>query len=306
MSSPLKSVRTPDERFANLPDFPYAPKYESDLPGFPGLRMARIDEGPKDAEHTFFCLHGEPTWSFLYRKMIPIFLSSGARVVAPDFFGFGRSDKPVADGDYTFHFHRDSLLRLIEALDLKKITLVVQDWGGLLGLTLPVAKGMRERFERVVIMNTTLATGESAGEGFLAWRAYMAKTPDLAVGKLMRRGKPDMTEAEGAAYDAPFPDATYKAGVRKFPQLVMVEPEMQGVAESKEALEFWAKEFTGKTFMAYGAKDPTFTPELMEAFRKCFPRCPPALPVADAGHFVQEWGAPVAEAVLASFGDRRA
>ena len=297
-------MRTPDERFADLPDFPYAPQYLEDLPGFPGLRMARVDEGPKDAAHTFLCLHGEPTWSFLYRKMIPVFVSSGARVVAPDFFGFGRSDKPVVDDDYTFHFHRDSLLRLIEALDLKTITLVVQDWGGLLGLTLPTAPGMRERFERAIILNTTLAVGESPGEAFFAWRSYVAANPDFGAGKLLRRGKPDMTEREAAAYDAPYPDATYKAGVRRFPELVMVEPGMPGVAESKEAQAFW-KVFRGKTFMAYGAKDPIFTPARMEELREGFPHCPPALAIAEGGHFVQEWGAPIAEAALASFGDER-
>jgi haloalkane dehalogenase len=267
------------------------------------LRAAFIDEGPKTAPHTFLCLHGEPSWSFLYRKMIPVFLKSGARVVAPDFFGFGRSDKPVNDADYTFHFHRNTLLRLIEKLDLKNITLVVQDWGGLLGLTLPVDEGARSRIARLLVMNTALATGEPAGAGFIAWRNFMAGQPDLAVGRLMKRGTPILSDAEAAAYDAPFPDQRYKAGVRRFPQLVMTDPGMEGVAESKAAHDFWANQWSGKSFMAIGAADPVFAPDRMEALRANIRGCPPAMVIKDGGHFVQEWGAPIAEAALKSFGD---
>ena len=134
----IEALRTPDERFQNLPGWSYAPHYIDDLPGYAGLRVHYADEGPRDARHTFLCLHGEPSWAYLYRKMAPVFLESGARMVAPDFLGFGRSDKPVDDNVYTFKFHRDFLLRFIERLDLKNLTLVVQDWGGLLGLTIHV------------------------------------------------------------------------------------------------------------------------------------------------------------------------
>ncbi|MEJ1970524.1 MAG: haloalkane dehalogenase [Rhizomicrobium sp.] len=298
----MDALRTPDERFADLPDFPWGPHYLDDLPGYAGLRAAYVDEGARNAAHTFLCLHGEPSWSFLYRKMIPVFLKSGARVVAPDFFGFGRSDKPVQDGDYSFHFHRNFLLRLVERLDLQAITLVVQDWGGLLGLTLPVDDGARKRITRLLVMNTALATGEGAGEGFTAWRAYVARSPDLAVGALMKRGTSVLSDAEAAAYDAPFPDRRYKAGVRAFPQRVMTDPGMEGVAESKAARDFWANEWTGKSFMAYGAADPVFRPEQMERLRAGIRGCPPAMVVAEGGHFVQEWGGPIAEAALASFG----
>jgi pimeloyl-ACP methyl ester carboxylesterase len=299
----MDALRTPDERFANLPDFDYAPHYVEDLEGFAGLRAGYIDEGPRSGTPVFLCLHGEPTWSFLYRKMIPVFLESGARVVAPDFFGFGRSDKPVADSDYTFHFHRNFLLRFIERLDLRRITLVVQDWGGLLGLTLPVDPATRPRIERLIVMNTALATGKPAGEGFAAWRAYVASRPDFNVGGLMKRGVPHLSDAEVAAYDAPYPDVRYKAGVRAFPTLVMTEPDMPGVAESKAALAFWADEWTGQSFMAYGAMDPVFAPERMEAFRARLLNCPPAYVVKDGGHFVQEWGAEIAREALISFGD---
>ena len=299
----IEALRTPEERFAGLPDFAYAPHYVDDLPGYEGLRAAFIDEGPKTARNTFLCLHGEPSWSFLYRKMIPPFVKSGARVVAPDFFGFWRSDKPVNDADYTFHFHRNHLLRLIEKLDLKNITLVVQDWGGLLGLTLPVAESMKGRFARLLVMNTGMPIGEGAGPGFDNWRKYMASQPDLAVGRLMKRGTPVLNDAEAAAYDAPFPDQRYKAGVRRFPQLVMTDPGMEGVVESKAARAFWANDWTGKSFMAYGAADPVFAPAAMEALRAGIRNCPAAMVIPDGGHFVQEWGGPIAEGALKAFGD---
>jgi len=299
----IEALRTPEARFENLPGFPWPPHYLDDLAGYEGLRAAYVDEGPKTARHTFLCLHGEPSWSYLYRKMIPVFLKSGARVVAPDFFGFGRSDKPVDDAVYTFHFHRNFLLRFIERLDLKNITLVVQDWGGLLGLTLPVEAGMRGRIARLLAMNTGIAAGESAGPGFDAWRAFMKSKPDLIVGVMMKRGTPSLSDAEAAAYDAPFPDQRYKAGVRRFPQLVMTEPGMEGVAESRRARDFWAKEWEGQSFMAYGAADPVFPPPLMEKLRADIRGCPKALVIPDGGHFVQEWGEEIAEAAVKAFGD---
>ena len=134
----LEILRTPDERFKNLPDFPYAPNYVEDLPGFEELRLHYIDMGPKNSKEVAFCPHGQPTWCYLYRKMIPLFLSKGFRVIAPDFFGFGRSDKPINDEMYTFNFHRETLMEFITRLNVKNITLLCQDWGGILGLTLPI------------------------------------------------------------------------------------------------------------------------------------------------------------------------
>ena len=300
----LDALRTPDERFSDLPDFPWTPRYIDDLPGYEGLRCAVIDEGPKTGAPTFLCLHGEPTWSFLYRRMIPAFLASGARVVAPDLFGFGRSDKPVDDAVYGFHFHRRMLLALVERLDLKDITLVVQDWGGLIGLTLPVDKGFRGRLSRLIAMNTTLATGTPPSEGFLAWRAYAKANPDLAVGALLGRGTPHLTAAECAAYDAPFPDIRYKAGVRAFPERVMTDPGMEGIAESLAAQDFWSRDFKGKVFMAIGEADMVLGPPVMEDLRRFLPTCPEPLRIPEAGHFVQEWGGPVAEAALTSFARR--
>ena len=210
----MEVLRTPDERFDGLPGFPFAPHYVDALPG---LRMHYVDEGPRTAAHTFLCLHGQPTWSYLYRRMIPAFAAAGARVIAPDLYGFGRSDKPRDEAWYTFTRHRDSLAAFIERLDLRSITLVCQDWGGILGLTLPM--DMPQRFARLLVMNTALGTGDAPlGEGFLAWRAWSNKNPDMDVAKLIKRACPHLGDAEAAAYAAPYPDASFKAGVRRFPE----------------------------------------------------------------------------------------
>ncbi len=294
-------LRTPDDRFADLPDFPFSPNYIDDLPGHEGLRAHYLDVGPSNAERTFLCLHGEPTWSYLYRKMIPVMLESGARVIAPDFFGFGRSDKPAEDSTYTFDFHREFLLRFVEHLALRNITLVVQDWGGTLGLTLPVDLGFRSKLDRLFVMNTVLPIGEPLGPHFYEWRSLVRNTPDLPVGQWMRDSGAQLTDSEMAAYDAPFPDRRFQAGARTFPDLAMVEPEMDGVAVAKAALRFWTEEWSGQSFMAIGAKDPDV--ETMHGLRSQIRGCPEPLVIPDAGHFVQEWGEPVARAALRSFGD---
>lgn len=297
----IEALRTPDDRFEGLPDWPYAPHYVDDLPGYEGLRVHYVDEGPQNAVRTYLCLHGQPDWAYLYRKMIPVFLDSGARVIAPDWLGFGRSDKPVADDVYTFHFHRNMMMELIKRLDLQQVTLVCQDWGGLLGLTIP--PDMPERFERLIVMNTTIATGESPSPGFDAWKAFSASQPDMDVAALMKRGTPILTDAEAAAYGAPFPDVTYKAGVRRFPEMVMVSPSMEGVKTARRAAEWWSREWHGDTFMAIGGADPVLGPPVMEKLRKLIKDCPEPMVIEEAGHFVQEWGAPVAKAALKAFGE---
>jgi haloalkane dehalogenase len=292
-----KAVRTDDARFESLPDWPYEPRYVADIIGYEGLRMHYVDEGPRDAP-VYLCLHGEPTWSYLYRKMVPVFLESGGRVVAPDFFGFGRSDKPVDDAVYSFDFHRESLLQFIEHHDLREITLVVQDWGGLLGLTVPV--DMPERITGLLVMNTAIGTGTEPTEGFIAWRDYVANNPDFDVGHLMRRSCPHLSEAEIAAYEAPFPGPEFKAGVRTFPDLVPTSPGADGVEVSRRAVKWWAASFDGRSFMAIGETDPVLAsvmPRLHEVIRGC----PPPMVLPDAGHFVQEWGEEVARAALAQW-----
>ena len=266
----------------NLPGFAYAPRYTT----WRDWRIHYVDEGK--GERTILCLHGEPTWSYLYRKMIPGFLASGARVVAPDFVGFGRSDKPVEESLYTFDFHRQFLLWFIRTMELRRITLVVQDWGGLLGLTLPMEV---PEIEGLFIMNTALGTGDvPLTEGFIAWRAYVAKNPDLACGKLLARACPHLTPEEAAAYDAPFPDASSKAGVRRFPRLVPEHFDDPGAEVSRQAREWLSTAWKGETFMAVGAKDPVLGPPVMQQLKTWIRGCPDPVIIPDGGHFLQEWG----------------
>jgi len=297
----VAALRTPDERFANLPGFPFKPHYLDDLPGYRGLRLHYLDEGPAQAAKVFLCLHGQPTWSYLYRKMVPVFSAAGHRSIVPDLFGFGRSDKPVEDAVYTFDFHRDMLLRLVERLDLHNVTLVCQDWGGLLGLTLPM--DLPGRFSRLLVMNTALGTGDvPLGDGFIAWRAFSNKNPDMDIAKLMQRACPMLTAAECAAYGAPYPDASYKAGVRRFPNLVPDNPDAGGAALSRRARTWWQNQWQGQTFMAVGMQDPVLGPPVMNALRRLIRGCPPPYEVAAGGHFLQEWGEEVAGQALAAFG----
>ena len=293
----MNVLRTSDERFAGLPGWPYAPQYLQ----VDGLRMHYVDEGPRDAAVTALCLHGQPSWSYLYRKMIPVFAAAGVRVVAPDWFGFGRSDKPEDDAWYTFDRHRESMLRFVEQMGLRNVMLVVQDWGGLLGLTLPLQQA--ERYTRLLVMNTGLGTG-TVTEGFKQWRAYANSQPDMAIGKLFQRGNPGMTAEEAAAYDAPFPDVRYKAGVRRFPNLVPDSEDAPGAELSRQAARFWSERWQGDSFMAIGMQDPVLGPPAMQSLRKLIRGCPEPLEVADGGHFVQERGGPVAEAALRHFGLR--
>ena len=319
----MTALRTPDQRFAHLPGWAYLPKYLQPL-GDDGPRMAYVDEGPQDAPATVLCLHGNPTWGYLYRHMLPVFTAAGLRVVVPDLIGFGRSDKPVDEAWHSFDRHRQSLLNFVEALDLQNVMLVCQDWGGIFGLTLPMifaapetpaaaaprggasaagqpGGGLPDRFTRLLVMNTTLATGKLT-DGFKAWRSYSNSQPDLAVGKLLRRGKREMSEAEAAAYDAPFADATFKAALRAFPNLVPEGADAPGAATSREAQAFWQHRWAGDSFMAVGLPDPVLGGPTMAALRQSIRGCPPAMEVAEGGHFLPEWGAPIALAALARFG----
>jgi haloalkane dehalogenase len=292
-------LRTPEERFANLPGFDHEPRYLNDLRGYAGLRMHYVDEGPREAD-VFLCLHGEPTWSFLYRRMIPVFTGAGFRAVAPDLFGFGRSDKPADDAAYTFDFHRDALKALIDELDLRNITLVCQDWGGLLGLTLPME--MAQRFTGLLVMNTTLGTGDAPlPAGFLAWRNWAAEHPDMEVGKLLGRACPHLAADERAAYDAPFPDVRHKAGVRRFPQLVPDRPAAPGADISRAARDWWSKHWQGTSFMAIGMQDPVLGAPVMNELRKYIRGCPAPFEIGEASHFTPEWGGRIAANALAHF-----
>ncbi|MEM7256129.1 MAG: haloalkane dehalogenase [Pseudomonadota bacterium] len=297
----IEALRTPSQRFSLLPAFIYQPHYVDSLRGFSPLRMAYIDEGDPQSADTFLCIHGEPTWSYLYRKMIPVFRNAGARVVAPDLFGFGRSDKPVHDPVYTFDFHRNSLMQLIEYLDLQNITLVCQDWGGILGLTIPM--DMPQRFSRLIVMNTAIPVGEPLSEGFARWKGFAARAPEIPVGGMVASDAlAEVNLMDALAYDAPFPDNTYKAGVRRFPQLVPVAPDMDGAAHGVRARRFWSEQWAGQSFMAIGMRDRVLGEAPMESLRSVIKNCPEPLKVAEAGHFVQEYGEDIAQQALLQFG----
>jgi tRNA(adenine34) deaminase len=294
------AVRTPEERFAQLPGYPWTAHYVSDLPSLAGLRMHYLDEGRATAPLTWLCLHGNPAWSYLYRKMIPIFLGAGHRVVAPDLIGFGRSDKPKKEGAHTFTWHREVLLDLVERLDLQDVVLVVQDWGGLLGLTLPMAAP--QRYRGLLVMNTTLGTGDAPlSPGFIAWREMCATNPEFDVARLFARGNPQMSAQECAAYNAPFPDRGHRAALRAFPQMVPGRPGADGAAISREAREFWATRWTGQTFMAVGALDPVLGLPVMRSLRETIRGCPEPMVLEQAGHFVPEHGEAIARAGVGYF-----
>lgn len=301
-AQPLRedALRTPDERFRDLPGYPWAPHYVSDLPALAGLRMHYLDEGPRDAPLTWLCLHGNPAWSYLYRRMIPVFLEGGGRVVAPDLVGFGKSDKPKRDEAHAFEWHRQVLLELVERLDLRDIVLVVQDWGGLLGLTLPMEAP--ERYRGLLVMNTLLGTGEAPlSLGFMAWRDMCAKKPEYDIARLFSRGNPHMRPEECAAYAAPFPDAGHRAGPRAFPPMVPVNAEADGAAISRQARDFFAQRWEGRTMMAIGTQDPVLGVPVMEHLREQIRGCPEPLLVPQAGHFVQEHGEEIARKAVGYF-----
>lgn len=294
------ALRTPDDRFAHLPGYPWAPNYLADLPSLAGLRMHYLDEGPAQAPRTWLCLHGNPSWSYIYRRMIPAFLAAGDRVVAPDLVGFGRSDKPKKDAFHRFGWHRQVLLELVERLDLRDVVLVVQDWGGLLGLTLPMEAP--ERYAGLLVMNTMLATGEAPlSAGFLAWREMCARNPEFGVGRLFARGNPHLTPAECAAYDAPFPDRGHRAALRAFPPMVPEDAQAEGAEVSRRAREFWRTRWAGRTLMAVGAQDPVLGPPVMASLRSDLRGCPEPMVLPEAGHFVQEHGEAIAARAVGYF-----
>ena len=294
------ALRTPDWRFDELPGYPWAARYLTDLPALDGLRLHYLDEGSTAAPLTYLCLHGNPTWSYLYRKMIPVFLADGKRVVAPDLIGFGKSDKPKKDGFHTFSWHRQVLLEFIERLDLQNIVLVVQDWGGLLGLTLPMQAP--NRYAGLLVMNTTLACGDSPlSAGFLAWREMCANKPDFDIGRLFARGNPSMSAAECAAYQAPFPDSGHRAATRAFPAMVPDAQTADGAIESRLAREFWQNQWNGQSLMAIGVQDPVLGLPVMQDLRSSIRACPAPILLDQAGHFVPEQGEAVALAAVKHF-----
>jgi haloalkane dehalogenase len=279
----MEILRTPDERFNNLPNFDFAPQYVD----IAGLRIHYVDEGPRMAAPVLM-LHGEPSWSYLYRKMIPIITTAGHRAVAPDLAGFGRSDKPARREDYTYQFHVDVMTGLIKSLDLREITLVGQDWGGLIGLR--IAAEHPDRFARIVVANTGLPTGDQPmTEGFLRWREYSQTVENFHVGGIIKGGCVNDPPPEViAAYNAPFPDDSYKAGARQFPLLVPIgpdDPASEANRRAWEVLRRWEKPL----LTAFSDGDPV-TRGGERVFQKLVPGAQgqPHVTITTAGHFLQE------------------
>ena len=279
----MKLLRTPNERFKGLPGYPFKPHYAE----VEGVRIHYVDEGHNDRE-TVLMMHGEPSWSYLYRKMIPVVVESGYRVIAPDLVGFGKSDKPAEMSDYSYQKHVSWMSGLITLLDLRNITLVCQDWGGLIGLR--IAAEHEERFKRICVSNTGLPAGKGKpSEAFLVWREYSQKTPDFNIGEIVNRACLNKLEPEViAAYDAPFPDDSYKAGARIFPALVSISPDDPAVPANLKAWEVfsrWEKPF----LTAFSDLDP-ITQGGDAYFQKTIPGAKGMkhTTIMSAGHFVQE------------------
>jgi haloalkane dehalogenase len=301
----LKILRTPDARFVGLPGFPFQPRYlELTDRRLGSLRMHYLDEGPKDAPLVLM-LHGEPTWSYLYRKIIPRVTAAGYRAVAPDYIGFGRSDKPVDRASYTYQHHVDWVLQFVDQLALSRGTLVLQDWGGPIGLRV-----LAERphcFDAVLLANTLLPNCEPPPRGIEDWPGPIVgpwaqstrDAHDFEVGLVIRSvclGALD--PAVVAAYDAPFPDARFKAGVLEFPSLIPLHQDSVGIAENRRAWQF-LEGFTGPVVTAFSTADPSTKP-WERVFRERIPgaRGQPHIEIANAGHFVQEDGSDALSSAL--------
>jgi haloalkane dehalogenase len=279
----VEILRTPDERFEKLPGYDFEPHYVE----VNGLRVHYLDEGPADAAPVLL-LHGEPSWCYLYRKMVPVLTAAGLRAVGPDFIGFGRSDKPASRDDYTYQLHVDVMAAFVGQLGLRDITLVCQDWGGLIGLRL--AAEHEGRFARIGAANTFLPTGDNPpGEAFLRWQKFSQEAPEFPVGRIVNGGCVTELPAEViAAYDAPFPEERYKAGARAFPALVPTRPDDPASSVNRKAWEVlrrWEKPF----LTAFSDSDP-ITRGGGRAFQTLVPgtKGQPHTTIAGAGHFLQE------------------
>jgi haloalkane dehalogenase len=286
--SNMQILRTPDERFEQLVDYPFAPHYvEIPTPEGPVLRMHYVDEGPRAAA-VVLCMHGEPSWSYLYRHMIPSFAKAGKRVIAPDLIGFGRSDKPAAREDYTYARHVAWMRAFVEALDLRDITLFCQDWGGLIGLRLVAA--MPERFARVVVANTGLPTGDQrVTDAFHAWRKFSQETAVFPIGGILNGASTrQLSVEEIAAYDAPFPDESYKAGARQFPVLVPISPDDPAAEDNRKAWQV-LMQWTKPWLTAFSDMDPV-TKGGERVFHERIPgaKGQPHVTMKGGGHFLQE------------------
>ena len=297
-------LRTPDDRFNDLAGYPFQPNYlmVDDTEGG-HLRVHYLDEGSRTADPVLL-MHGEPSWSYLYRKMIPILTAAGHRVIAPDMVGFGKSDKPTRRSDYTYQRHVDWMSSVLRQLDLQRITLVCQDWGGLIGLRLWAE--MPGRFARIVIANTALPTGDQPmSKAFEAWQAYSQQTPDFNAGKIVFGGTVNkLTDREIAAYNAPFPDDNYKQGARQFPLLVPVNPNDPAAGPNRAAWQI-LRTLDTPVLTLFGAEDKVMA-GVEQTFQRALPGASgqPHLVLSGAGHFLQEDVGPEVARLTLDFIDR--
>ena len=298
----MEKLRTPDERFGGLPDFPFAPHY-ADIDDGEGsdIRVHYLDEGPPGSP-PILLLHGEPSWSYLYRFVIPVLVEAGHRCIAPDLVGFGRSDKPTEMGDYSYARHVAWMSRLVfDDLDLVGVTLIGQDWGGLIGLRLVAAEP--DRFSRVVVANTGLPTGDMPlTDAFSAWQQFAKESPTFEIGRIVSMGcTSELSEEVVAAYDAPFPDDSYKAGARSFPSLVPTSPEDPERGANVAAWEELSR-FEKPFLCAFSDSDP-----ITAGGDAIFLREVPGTSgqahrtIEGAGHFLQEDRGPQLAQVVADF-----
>ena len=287
--------RTPDERFEGLPGYDFAPHYAE----IDGLRLHYVDEGAREGT-PIVCFHGEPTWAYLYRKMLPPLVAAGHRVICPDYAGFGRSDKPTDRRWYSYDGHVELMTALLDRLELRGATVVVQDWGGPIGLRWAVEH--EERVERLVVLNTGIFTGR-VSKGFLAWRDFAQKNPDLPVGFVLQGAtKSELAPEVVAAYEAPFPSPESKAGAAQFPLLVPTEEDGPGASQMRDvadALSRWQK----PALVAFSDSDPVFPhPKSGQVFCDRIPGARPQVTIAGAAHFLQEdEGEQITDEMLAFF-----
>jgi haloalkane dehalogenase len=290
--------RTPDERFAALPGYDFEPNYVE----LDGLRLHYLDEGPRDGT-PIVCFHGEPSWAFLYRKMLPPLVAAGYRVICPDYAGFGRSDKPTDRRWYTYDQHVDLTTKVLDTLNLNGVTAVVQDWGGPIGLRWAVEHD--DRVASLAVLNTGIFTGR-VSKGFMAWREFAEKNPDMQVGRVLQGATAtDLPDEVVAAYDAPFPTPESKAGAAQFPLLVPITDDAPGAAEMRavaDALTRWEK----PTLVAFSDSDPVFPhPKSGNRFVDLVPGATEQITIEGAAHFLQEdKGERIAEEVIRFLGDR--
>jgi tRNA(adenine34) deaminase len=305
LSQPLRddALRTDENRFTVLQEsYPWAPHYIQDLPALAGLRLHYLDEGPCDAPRTWLCLHGHPGWSYGFHTLLPVWLAAGHRVVAPDLIGYGKSDKPKKEAAHSLGWHRQILLELVQALDLKRVVLVGQDWGGLLGLTLPMAAPAR--YQGLVAINSWLACDAAAlAPALLNWLEKSAALADGGCGRLLAQSEPPLNALQRVAYEAPYPDRGHQAALRAWPAMLPLQARHEGAALVRQARDFWRTQWQGPSLLVAALRDPWFHEPALRDLQDGLGQACTVLRVPEGGHFLDSWGHILARAALRHFGN---